>query len=88
MEVGGVFLTRNQEQKGFCAQELHRILINFMQKKKMLITVHSYGQIRIHTLKKKMLNKAGTNSIAPDLFSLKPTADFLKIGRGTKLSNQ
>ena len=83
-----MFLTRNQGQKGFCAQELHRILINFMQKKKMLITVHSYGQIQIHTLKKKMLNKFGTNSIAPDLFSLKPTADFLKIGRGTKLSNQ
>ena len=34
MEVGGVFLTRNQGQKGFCAQEPHRILINFMQKKK------------------------------------------------------
>ena len=54
----------------------------------MLITVHSYGQIQIHTLKKKMLNKAGTKSIAPDFFSLKPTADFLKIGRGTKLSTQ
>ena len=88
MVVGDVFLIRNQGQKVFPAQKPHKILINFMQKKKMLITVHSYGQIRIHTLKKKMLNKAGTNSIAPDLFSLKPTADFLKIGRGAKLSNQ
>ena len=33
-----------------------------------------------------MLNKAGTNSIALDIFSLKPIADFLKTGRGEKPS--